>query len=425
MHTRDFLLKIAKPLSKSRVDLIMQAMGTHLDSPDLLCGAVSALASVSYENAANAEALGKPCMKLVLDLMHTYEAHEHTCIQPISVSLLAYLVDESPERKAYAHELGAMQDIIRIMSKYSSDAALQRSACEFHHNMLLSGVSGDIDHNSLDVFTQNGGVEAMVRCMKAFEGEQRLQLFACSTFQCFVGKKDNAERLQHALDAGVHTAILRAMHVHRDYDRIQASGCQTLASILSCIKKTFSTHEDTRDPRHNASTGGPFANPARLALQREFMPAVLKAICVHAVSAQVQQGATGVLAVCWPDDSLKSEIAKHDALRALVRTLTMHTGNIDIVRTSCMSVSRAVRDHVVNQDRAGEVGVVDAVLKVVDKHKDNMQVRIYMHTYIYTCTDVIIAVLKVVDKHKDNMQVRIYIRVYMHTYIYTYIRAQA
>ncbi len=212
----------SKPVVKN-VKLILESMSTHMDSPDMLASAMRSIHATSYFNMPNANALGKDGVRITFNAMR---AHEGTSeVQMSGYAALSFLIHKSLERKAYAHELGCLKHVLRVMRKYASQSSVQVAAC-----MFLGFMMDDFFSDADDVYrTELGDLDFVTTVCKALRTHVRndeVALHAAETLHRFTFIKSGAYRFNFFKEGGCD-AVMHAMEVNKNNIHILVSAQST------------------------------------------------------------------------------------------------------------------------------------------------------------------------------------------------------
>jgi hypothetical protein len=360
---QDCKVKTAKPLSKRAAEVILRVMAKHQNFAVLVASAMAAISSLTYTNAQNADALGKPGVKLIVDVCQKHESHEN--IQNASLNALMNMISSNEKLKIYARELGAIQAVIQGMRRHARCLQVQIAGCKFHHNMFLDTV----DSQSRHVFTYNHGIGVVIEAMKTFRTDVSLQFSASECFLHFQ-KENDVSRVTILLRECVPEHLMCAMRNHQHSSSIQTSASMTLMHIQDGL---------TGSQRHGLVT-----------LRQQVLTLVLDNMPIHVANADVMKAFLYAVGTCtlghsceWP--FYQKELERRDSLRVLAECVRLHSDNARLVRNVCHIVWNGVHLHVRNQDNARESGLINAILKAVDKHKDD-DMLFSVRLAFYECT---------------------------------------
>jgi hypothetical protein len=353
MHVHGFRCNIAKPLSRKGSDVILHAMTAHQKSTDLLTSAMDVISALTKENVQNADALGKPGMKLVFDIVQKHENKEK--LASTGLTALTNMVAGSPRRNEYAHELCATPVVICIMQIHARCLTVQRAACEFHHQTFL------VDKFSRDIFMQSGGIQAVVLAMRTFENDSELQLSGCACFLEF--QKCRGKTLLHVTELmrqDVPLAVAGAMLAHNTCGSIQSRGSHVLLHLLTQISNETVFSEDS-------------LKLLAFRLRQQGINVVLDNMPLHDTDPTVLKDFAYMLIICTCGVSrewglYQSEVARRDSLTVWSKLISTHD-DAQLASMLCGVVWPAVTFDKRNQDRARETGLIDSILKYVDRQK--------------------------------------------------------
>ncbi len=111
-------------------------------------------------------------------------------------------------------------------------------------------------------------------------------------------------------------------------------------------------------------------HPKRMAFQEQIVPAVFDVMQLHVSNATVLQHAMKTIVISWSDETFQTQAQKQDAVQTFAKAMRAHAQDSYIAWGLFSCVSRTVRGHVGNQDRARDVDLIEAMLHCVDTLKD-------------------------------------------------------
>jgi hypothetical protein len=345
MHAPGLEPSLAKPLGNTP-NAILNTMCSHVQSAPLLNGAMNTISAVlSYNQTDVNVLLSQPCVKLVLDVINAH-GNEHE-LQISCTSVLSAMA-KSTECRAHIAAHNGMQTIMSIIKKEPKDSQILRGALE-----VLSLMMGrPEDREQRNVFDENGGVDAIVRCMNIHADDETLQKYACGPLTFFLHFSQEDRRMQVSPYKGMVTAVLSAMRCHR-----RAAGLQTIACMILALNMERWVH---------------FSSSDRYWLQEQVTPSVLESMCAHFADEKVQHHGVDCLYFFTLDKSPFAELVhKHGGIKTLATSLRMHKDNPAMALSICRVLAVAALGSPGNQEQCGEFGIMDLLLELVDRHRDD------------------------------------------------------
>jgi hypothetical protein len=340
-----------KPVVKN-LQIVLQSMSTHMDSPEILAEAMASIHGAAYFNRPNADALGKEGVRIILAAMLTHEGDWQ--VQVVGCSALGFLVYKSPERKAYAQELGCLKHVLRVMSMHASKSDLQLGACVF-----LGFMMDDFKTDTDDVYRKElgdlGFITTVSEALRTHVRDAEVALHAAETLHRYTVVRSEQYRFKFFKDGGCD-ALMTAMQVNK----------RNLGILVSCLRGIDETLAGCMHTR--------LSETAELRFRLTCL--TLDILSAHGTSddGEIARCCSRVLMLCCPLNTYEAEIIKYDAIRVLVCCLQKHNCNEDMVREVCGLIGVSATHRTAIQDACRERGAIDALLVVAERYKDSNKI---------------------------------------------------
>jgi stage V sporulation protein SpoVS len=355
MFPLEFARKDMQPKrAVKNLKLVLESVMTHMDSPDMLAPALHAIFAASYFHQPNADALGEDGIRITFTAMRSHEGNME--VQAMGSAALGYLVKNCPERKVYAHKLGCLKHVLRMMDMYASESRVQLFSCMFFGYMMNDFMS-DSDHVYRTELGKFGLITTLSKALHRHMHDADIVLHAAETLHRFTFIKNDAYRLKVLEDGGCD-AIICAMERYKQKDSI-------LVSCLRAIDETLTGCSHTYFVRS-------------LVLRLRMTPLAFQILTQHCDSnsddGEMIRCCSRVLLHCCAMIIFEAEALKHDAIRVLVRCLKIHPENEDMVREVCSLLGASVIRRTRLQDECREAGAIEALLAVAERHKQSAKI---------------------------------------------------
>lgn len=290
----------------------VSAMRLHEDEEGLqtrACGALSAMADLSAENATMAGNAG--AIESVVAAMRKHVAVKTThAMTSRALNTICYCNAENIARAVVA---GATDTIVVGMCQHPEDTILKEQGCESLGAVTFSDWESGWNH------TENviGAINAVVTAMHGHLGAEEVQLAVISCLLISLGDGLDgmciwAEQLGKA---GVVEAVLAAQNEHKRSKDIQSRACRLLRFLIgNCVEENLT----------RASNAG-------------VIEATLMAMRTHIDNVGLQQEACAVLRVVIDFGDVEQAVhaADEGAADTLVATMRQHEADNGVQRQAC------------------------------------------------------------------------------------------
>jgi hypothetical protein len=380
MHACEFK-EMAKPLGTGAT-VMLRVMATHKKSPDVLASALEAVKQMTAHETLNADVLGNPCVKLIVDAMHAHEDHE--AVVDMGLHALAMMAKSSAERKSYMHELSAIRSTVLMMRKHAQSFQVQDGACRFFANVF----DGKAESQATQLFLEHGGVDAALCAMGTHSGKGRLQL----TYLNEVFLHLLAGHGAYLLKAGLHTATIRAMQSNQDFIPIQMAGSRIFTELMNDLVTSGHTH-------------------AAADLYGKAIPIVLKALSAHIAQACVQRACLLAIRCMYTAmgeavlETFQSQVERHGIIAVFAKSMRAHKTDEYITNFICRSIGLTCFSNKRIQDQCRELGIIDLLLEAIDVHKDDHEILFLVKWALVVCSQENITNLEYIDSRMPRRQV--------------------
>eukprot|EP00940_MAST-03C_sp_MAST-3C-sp2_P001689 g1689.t1 len=236
-------------------------------------------------------------------------------------------------------------DVAFAMKKYQGNEELQREAL----HMLMLFAYNDAERQK--EIARLGGIEAIVRAMRAHRSIVGIQDYACGAL---ANLANNAENQKRIVKEGGIDAVLRAMESHKASEGVQAQGCGALSNIAMATNGT--------------------ENAERIA-KEDGIAVVLRAMETHKTIESVQLYGVVALQKIGCTAELLKRIGTEGGVEAILRAMESQEKSEGIQQFGCTALYNLALD-AENQKRIAKKGGIAAVLRAMESHKKSEGVQL-------------------------------------------------
>jgi hypothetical protein len=220
------------------VDLIIQAMKTHIESAELLAEGCAVLATLSFRSPKNKLKISKyGGIKIILEALKAHTKNEE--VQIDGCKALASLAFDTSLQKIIA-SFGGIEVIINAMIQHPNKCQVQAEGCK-----ALSELAYRCTENK-QLITDSHGPTLIVEAMVKHETSNRVQLEGC---RALFSQAIRQSCKVVIIESGAVLAVLNAMKMHENDSPIQDHGCRLLTELMyqnDDVKNTVLQNEGIR-----------------------------------------------------------------------------------------------------------------------------------------------------------------------------------